>query len=543
MTEKVKGFWNKGVEFLKKVSKKVYIAIAVVLALLIVAVAIYINSRPYAVLFTGLSASETSSILSSLDSAGVTDYKVENNDTILVPKGQEPSLKARLLLEGYPQTGFSYSTYYDNVGALSTESERNNAYIHDLQDRMGAVIRCFDNVKDAVVTIAQGEDRGYVLDSGNVINASAGVLVTMDGSAKLTTQQATAIRNYVASAVQGLEIDSVKISDTAGNNYTAAGDVTADVSASALKIQLEEEYENKIRSEVLWALQSLFGQDNVKVGVNCVVELSQTTEERTDVYLPDWALDGSTNGKGIIGSQVYEYRVVRPGDDTVGGLVGSETNSDIPEYVEDVADPEGNETDVSGGGQIDYDNSRSEKYIVRTAGYLTDCTIAVTINSTTAGSVNLETIRQHVARAAGIVGTVDEFTGEEYLADKISVVAMPFYVEPASPIPVPELPVPMWVVYAAAAGLLLFIILLIIILRIRKKRKKKKAEERYKIDMEAFLAAAGSAQGAPTAGADVMSMQTERSMELRQDIRQFAEDNPEIAAQMIKAWLRGGEDE
>ena len=31
-------------------------------------------------------------------------------------------------------------------------------------------------------------------------------------------------------------------------------------------------------------------------------------------------------------------------------------------------------------------------------------------------------------------------------------------------------------------------------------------------------------------------------MLLRQDIRKFAESNPEIAAQMLKNWLRGGEE-
>ena len=31
-------------------------------------------------------------------------------------------------------------------------------------------------------------------------------------------------------------------------------------------------------------------------------------------------------------------------------------------------------------------------------------------------------------------------------------------------------------------------------------------------------------------------------MELRKDIREFADENPEIAAQMVKSWLRGGDD-
>ena len=39
---------------------------------------------------------------------------------------------------------------------------------------------------------------------------------------------------------------------------------------------------------------------------------------------------------------------------------------------------------------------------------------------------------------------------------------------------------------------------------------------------------------------DILEMQTEKSMELRKDVRQFAQDNPEIAAQMVKNWLREG---
>ena len=40
---------------------------------------------------------------------------------------------------------------------------------------------------------------------------------------------------------------------------------------------------------------------------------------------------------------------------------------------------------------------------------------------------------------------------------------------------------------------------------------------------------------------EIMEMQTERSMELRQDVRKFTEENPEIAAQMVKNWLRESE--
>ena len=36
-----------------------------------------------------------------------------------------------------------------------------------------------------------------------------------------------------------------------------------------------------------------------------------------------------------------------------------------------------------------------------------------------------------------------------------------------------------------------------------------------------------------------MEINTEKSMELRKSVRQFAQSNPEIAAQIVKMWLKG----
>jgi flagellar M-ring protein FliF len=167
-------------------------------------------------------------------------------------------------------------------------------------------------------------------------------------------------------------------------------------------------------------------------------------------------------------------------------------------------------------------------------------------------------IRSHVAMAAGISATDSQnMTAEEYLAGKISVLSMPFYTEPVVELPIVDnaqsviqlfnLPIPMWVIYAAAAGLLLFVILLIVLLRIRGKRRKLKklAKESQEQDaaIQDILSAVEAAVPEQPQGADVMDLQTEKSMELRKSIRRFADDNPELAAQMIKAWLRGGNED
>lgn len=541
--EKLKAFGGKVKESLKKVSKKVYIAAFVVLVLVAAAIVFMLNNRPYATLVTDVSADEASTVLNLLSQWGVTDYKVEGSDTILVPKSQEAALKARLVMENVGQTGHYYSSYFDKISAISTEAERNKAWLVDLSEHLRAAIRNMENVRDAEVFINEGEDQSYVLAQNRMVHATASVQVTMNNGAKLSTQQASAISQLVTNAIQGLEIDRVSILDTMGNTYTP-GELNGSDDATALKLQLEEEEANRIRTQVVQALSNLYGQENLDVAVNCVVEIGNTTEDQTLYWLPEYAQSGETGGRGIIGTRLWQWSYVREGEENAGGTVGTTTNADVPIYVEDLPELDGSESEASASGQTDYRTNTSQKHIVTTAGYLADCSIAVTINSTVAGNVDVESIRQHTARAAGIVGAVDEETGQEYLADKISVLAQPFYVPPVVPAPSPDFPVEPWILVAAIVGLVLFLIILLVVLLLLRRRRRKQQEleeaEAAANDIDALLAAAGIAQS--DSGADVMTMQSERSMELRKDLRQFASDNPEIAAQMIRAWLKGGEE-
>ncbi len=538
MKEKLTGYWEKVKSFFGKINKKTRILLSVVLAAIVlgaVVIALVLNNRPYVTLFTGLSSGDMSSIVTYLEENGVADYRVQNNDTILVRSNQEAQLKAQLLIAGYPgQSGFGYDTYFDNVGAMTTESQRNFAVLADLQDRMAAVIRCLDGVRDASVTISQGEDRRYVLDSDNVIKSSAAVMVIMQDGAKLTNEQADAIRRLVSRAVKGLEIENVEISDSFGNTYSAGDTITDIGDASQLKLQLEEQVDNKVRTEIMKVLLPLYGEDNVRVAVNSTVDVSRTIGESTVYNTPD----GAPDGEGIIGTRVWEQEIIRGTEDGSGGNVGTATNSEFNDYVEQQAQPEDGDTYIHNGGEENHNVNSNVEQTERLAGTVTDLNVAVSINATTAGNVDVDSLTSHIARAAGISTDVQ--------GEKISILVDAFYQAPeVAPIVPGGLALPGWALYAAAGGLVLFILLLIVIAIVRKKRKRRKEEEASAL----ALAAAGLnmpfAQGEPvpaTEGADIMTLRTEKSMELRKDIRQFAESNPEIAAQMVKSWLRGGDD-
>ena len=137
--EKLQNNLNKVKSFFEGENKKKRIVTAaiIIVAVIIVSViaAVVLNNRPYETLFTGLTTDEASAIVGKLEEYGAADYKIEG-DTIKVPAAQEPDLKAKLLLDGYPKSGFGYDTYFNNISMMASDSDRDTVRNYELQDRL-----------------------------------------------------------------------------------------------------------------------------------------------------------------------------------------------------------------------------------------------------------------------------------------------------------------------------------------------------------------------------------------------------------------------
>lgn len=550
--EKLQGYFEHVKTALGKISKKIWIIIGVTVAALAIGIVIFLNTRPYATLIAGATNEEAGAVLSWLQEQGITNYRMEGTGTILVPEGQAASLKARLLVDQYSQANATPTGYFEQVSALSTQADRNRAWLMELQSRMEQTICQFPEVRSATVTINLGEDRGYVLDSNNVVEASAGVILTMQRGKALTDAQANAIRNYVAYSVAGLKVESVSLEDTEGNDYSgqSTGVGTA-AASSALKLQLERQIRADFEKQILQALTPIYGENNVSVAVTVEVELGDKTINDYKVTLPEFAEDGSTEGRGIPGKQFYTYQFLTPDEGAVGGLVGTPSNSELPTYV-DPGDAQAElQSILEERHETEYDNSKTQTQMVITAGTLTKVTATVGIDAKDCPNADLDAILRGSATAIGLVAPLElenGMTEQQYLSRYITVIHDEFN-EPVVPEPEPSgweaLGIPLWVVIAAGTGLLVFAIVLTIILLLRgKKRKKQEAEQRA---VEELLAVAMPQQtedgvqldenGEPV-GADVMDLHTERSMELRQSIRDYVDENMEVAALLIKSWLK-----
>ena len=562
MKDKIKIYIDKARAMLSKLSSRTKkLAIITISAILIfsVAAAILLNNRGYEVLFTGLNEQEASEIIGKLQESAI-DYKYENDGTILVPAEQEQKLKAQLVYEGYPKSGFTYNIFKDNIDLMTTDFEKNNYKLFELQDRIGSTISLFDGVKDAKVTIALGEDRKYVLDSKNATDTSASVVVIMKDGGSPTPEQVKGIQRLVSKSIPQLDIDNVAVLDGEGNDVSVAPSLQSDL--NQLRADFERQLENSVKAKVANVLAPFYGEENVKVSVKAQIDMNKKIRETINYFQPDPAdqtqtapgeaaegeegdaqAEAGTDAageikRGIPSRESINQEVIRDGEAT-GGVPGTETNSDIPIYGQ--LELNGNETQIINQNEIDYLVDQIKEQTQIDAGMIEDLTVSVSINTRNNGtSVTEEELIKLVGNASGIA--------PEKRTDKISIVRGEFY-DPDAGLGeglTPDNQKQIYIIAAAALAILIALIVTLLLLR-RKKKKSKLAEK--KIPKEDAAAVERLIQvmempkgpGVEDIRDNLINIKNEKSLELRGNIREFAEDNPEISAQLLKSWLKGGD--
>ena len=533
---KLKAIWTKIKETIKKLNtraKRLIVAGLILLLLGCAGLAFYLNTRPYVVLFQEVNETEATQIATVLNDSGV-NYKYRAGGTILVPESQVDTLRAQLIMAGYPKSGFSYDTYTNNISMMTTDADRRNYEIFYLQDRIAATIRAFDGVRDASVIITPAEEQKYVIGNNVSMEASASVRVTMKDGGTPTRAQVEGIQRLVETSVSKIKFENIRVLDGNGNDVSIK-DTDGDRSLSAqLKMDVEREIENNIKNKVLEVLRPVYGEENVKVSVKATVDIDKRIREIINYSAPP----NEEDKVGIPGNVSIDQELQRPDGENVGGIPGTETNAEIPIYGVRDLETTGTENYIRNQQDINYLVDQIKEQVQMDTGNLEDLSVSVVVNGTDFGDFSRNALRDIIANAAGI-NDVDKAT-------KIAIESATFFMDTTQPAETDTFSFGRWLLIGiiAAAVLLLLLILLAFLLRRRKKKAKEQALADVQLTETLVVPSFNTVQETEDekASKELLRIQNEKSMELKDNIRKFAEDNPEISAQLIKTWLRGGED-
>ena len=560
--DKLKERWQSVPEKTQKIIKAIAGGTAAIALIAILALYLLGGDSDYSTLFTGLSQEEAQQVVGLLQDEGI-EYRYDaNSGAIRVPETTVEQTRVSLLSQGYPKSGFAYDMYLNNTGIMTTESDKKLITRFELQDRLGATIRMFEGVQDAKVTITEGSEALYAWEDDSAADASASVMITMKKGSSLTPDKAQAVKNLISHAVKGMNFTNVAVFDAETMmEVDGSEDSNSSTNTASDLASLTTMVENSIAANIRRVLEKLYGTGNVAVSVKGTLNMERLIQESTQYSAPE-KID-EEDKTGLLEREDITSEGSSAANQNAGGLVGADANADVPRYTNEDG------TAVAEDTYSNYTASREWLFNVLKEqrqidpGILEDASVGVVVITGRTDTPTQEQLIRLVANSAGI--PVDT------AADKITIIRDSGVVVD---VPQPDdeetsggalaivKTIPLPILIAIGAGIFLLLLLLILLLiRRRKHRGPVVLEGDEFIDGDMLsaddlaggenLALAEEGAGMMPSGGEeedefakneeIMNLRMQRSLRLKQNIGDFVDQNPQIAAKLVQSWLRGEE--
>lgn len=508
------------------------VTIAAILALVIGGYffATWASKPSYSILFNNLSSKDASAIVESLQKSGSSYELANNGQTILVPQDQVDNLRLSLSGEGLPGDSDTGYSLLDQQGITTSDFMQHVDYQRAMEGELANTIKSIDGVEAATVHLVMPQKNVFADEQDQT---TASVLVASSPSKPLSSTQVQAIVHLVASSVEGLDPTQVtvagadgKILSTGGGAAVASGGESGDDSQTV-------SFQNRLNTSLQNMLDAVVGPGHSAVTTTAQLDLDQT-ETTSKTYTSDPSVAALSES---ISREAYN------GNGTgTGGVLGPD-NIQVPN----------GSTSSSGTGQYENSNTvrnnavnQTEEVRKAAPGKVSRLTVAVLLDSTTAGSVDPAKIQQLVGAAAGIDPT---------RGDIVSVAAMPFNTS-AADAAAKELNAATAATTSAQqmslikTGAMALVVLFLIFLAWRASRRAKKrkalspAELRHLEDMQNALEQQrlGELNAAiPSPAIEMAASREDEARDERQrEIEQMVEEQPEEMAALLRGWLGAG---
>jgi len=276
-----------------------------------VTVVLWWKGPDWSLLYSGLSDSDESSVVQSLQAAGIA-YKIDDSGAVLVPAERVRDARLQLAGQGLPAgktDGFALISKDPGFGV--SQFMENARYQYALESELAQTISSLQAVQAARVQLALPQQSAFVSEQRP---ASASVLVQLRAGRNLEPEQVSAIVHLVASSVPNLDSDHVTVVDQQGQLLSAPKSGDAAIAAEQFEAErrLEDDYSQHIEA----LLTPLVGPGRVRAQVTVQLN-TDASEQASEQYKPDSA---------VVRSEQTSEQLSTGGSNAAGGVPGALTN-------------------------------------------------------------------------------------------------------------------------------------------------------------------------------------------------------------------------
>lgn len=531
--EQVKDRWQNLNAMMKRI-----IILGIMSLFIVIGTFYYISTRvEYGVLFTDLSQADAGIIVNDLKEKKIA-YKLEDNgSTIMIDQQEIDGYRIDLAVENKlpdSSTGFEL---FDQSDMMTTDEDRKVMYQRALTGELERAIGSLDGVQKVKVILVTPDDGVF---SSEKKDATASIILTLNK--QLSDSAIQGIVTLASGAVENLQPENVKVVDDNGLVLAGGGEENSLSNASDRYIGIKNSYEETLEKKVKKLLEPIYGAENLQVSINVDLDFDSVESTRTTYNNPE------------IRSESVE---ATGSADAIQEAQTGQANDNVTVVTGD--DAEGNRTyrrDVN--NELDTEITKT----ISAPGMIERMTSSVVISGNLPANVQQE-IRSLVASAVGY---------DEERGDEIAIQGVTFTQAEAT---AEENPTTnnqsailnnLWIYLAIGGGVLLVSLIMLGTFFILRRRQQDDFlvdddeeelmeevipnfnERSQSMSAEASFADSIASMVNPSSTSDSYDeldeedTQTSRikSKVVDRDKRakQFADENPEIAAELIRAWTK-----
>lgn len=526
-------------------------ALAALVAVGLVAAAVFYRQPGYKMLFSNVSDKDGGAIVAQLTQMNVPYKYSEGGGAILIPADRVHDVRLKLATQGLPKGSVTGFELMENSKFGITQFQERLNFQRGLEGELTRSILALNAVQSARVHLALPNQNGFFREQQK---PSASVLLSLHPGRMLDRAQIAGIVHLVASSVPEMEPSAVSVVDDTGKLLSQSPDGNAggvDMQQFLYTQQVEQQYVRRI----LDILEPVVGKNNVKAQVSAELDFSQT-ESTSEQHRPNQ----STDGGAVRSQQVMETN----GDKTATpptGVPGATSNQPPQNSTAPIngANPA---PQAAGAGQgnalgnkresiTNYEVDKTVKVTRGSTGTVKRLTAAVVVNAPLAAAAGTDAAT--AAAAAAVSSGLRPLTAQQqeqlltlvretvgYSADRgdsVNLVSAPFMDSGAAPAELPMWKDPEIQAMAKSLGvpiaLALFgaLVLLGLVRPLLKGRNTSPGGQLNAIEAEAL--------DRPALPAPAKDLSPTKEQERLDQARHLAKQNPIAVANIVKTWING----
>ncbi|MBL5979242.1 flagellar M-ring protein FliF [Comamonas sp. NyZ500] len=526
-------------------------ALAALVAVGLVAAAVFYRQPDYKLLFSNVSDKDGGAIVAQLTQMNVPYKYSEGGGAILIPADRVHDVRLKLATQGLPKGSVTGFELMENSKFGITQFQERLNFQRGLEGELTRSILALNAVQSARVHLALPNQNGFFREQQK---PSASVLLSLHPGRMLDRAQIAGIVHLVASSVPEMEPAAVSVVDDTGKLLSQSPDGNAggvDMQQFLYTQQVEQQYVRRI----LDILEPVVGKNNVKAQVSAELDFSQT-ESTSEQHRPNQSADGGA----VRSQQVMETNGEKTATPPTG--VPGATSNQPPQNSTAPINGANPAPQAAGAGQgngqgnkresiTNYEVDKTVRVTRGSTGTVKRLTAAVVVNAPLAAAAGTDAAT--AATAAAVSSGLRPLTAQQqeqlltlvretvgYSADRgdsVNLVSAPFMDSGAAPAELPMWKDPEIQAMAKSLGvpiaLALFgaLVLLGLVRPLLKGRNTGPGGQLNAIEAEAL--------DRPALPGPAKELSPTKEQERLDQARHLAKQNPIAVANIVKTWING----